>query len=183
MSLNTEKRIIEAAIVVFSKNPFARLDEVARVAKVGRATLFRKFSTRKNLLNHLSLEVEKEFIQNLDTLDLKTSEPLKALKKLIGKLIPIAGKYQFLVYEPMRSQDERLEKAYHSVMKRFQDIIIYFQKIQLIPTTTPSYWAAIVCDHLIFHVWETIEKGEVTIEEATDLVFDALTNGIFKAYN
>ena len=183
MALKTKKRIIEAAIEVFSKNPFASLDEVAEAAEVGRATLFRNFSTRKNLLNQLSLEVENEFKECMEALDLESSEPLESFKDFIAKLIPIAGKYQFLVYEPLRSQDTEHENAYKSNMKRLQKIIEEFQKIGLISKKLPSYWAAIVCDRLVFNVWETIEEGQATVDEATNLVFNAITSGIFIASN
>ncbi|MBU0960529.1 MAG: TetR/AcrR family transcriptional regulator, partial [Proteobacteria bacterium] len=45
---------------VLAKNPKASLNEIAEAAEVGRATLFRYFKSRKQLIHELVVEADKK---------------------------------------------------------------------------------------------------------------------------
>ena len=55
MSENTRNRIIEQAIACIALNNNAGLEEIADAAGVGRATLYRHFKSRADLLTELKL--------------------------------------------------------------------------------------------------------------------------------
>ena len=72
----SRQALLNAGIDAFLINPNASLTEVAAIAGVGRATLYRHFETREQLIQELARE-------SLALTD-KATEPLKA-KKLKGR--------------------------------------------------------------------------------------------------
>lgn len=50
-AIANEQRIIDAAVSVFARDPYASMADVADAAQIGRATLYRHFPTRAQLLD------------------------------------------------------------------------------------------------------------------------------------
>ena len=90
----TEDAIIEAGIRVFLTNPGAGMSEVARVAGVGRATLYRHFSSQEELMRRLALVCVAETSAAVEHLgDL---QGLEALGASIDCLMPVADRFILL---------------------------------------------------------------------------------------
>jgi AcrR family transcriptional regulator len=56
----TREKVINLAMQVLAKNPKASLNEIAEAAEVGRATLFRYFKSRKQLIHELVVEADRK---------------------------------------------------------------------------------------------------------------------------
>jgi AcrR family transcriptional regulator len=69
MSAETEQKILDAALHVFSKNGYvgARTRMIAKESGFTEMTLFRKFETKENLFNQV-LITNREISENFDSL-------------------------------------------------------------------------------------------------------------------
>ncbi|MGO2110809.1 MAG: TetR/AcrR family transcriptional regulator [Pseudoclavibacter sp.] len=75
-------RILAAADDVFTRNPSATLEEVAKAAGVARATVHRRFTSREALRDALARQLDDKLRQALDAADVRTAPPLVALYQL-----------------------------------------------------------------------------------------------------
>jgi len=74
--------ILEAADAVFTRNPAASMEEVAKAAGVARATVHRRFTSRDALYDALAQQLDEKLHQALDAAAVRTAPPLVALYQL-----------------------------------------------------------------------------------------------------
>lgn len=75
-------RILEAADAVFTRNPAASLEEVAKTAGVARTTVHRRFTSREALREALAQQLDEKLRHALSAADVRTAPPLVALYQL-----------------------------------------------------------------------------------------------------
>jgi AcrR family transcriptional regulator len=100
------RRILEAARAVFSEQGFdaARMDEVARRARVSKGTVYNHFDSKESLLVECVLESMAENRERIDALARSSSSPdralARALRTQILDLLPsFVGRSQSLAYQ------------------------------------------------------------------------------------
>ena len=108
MSTNTEQKILDAALKVFSENGYtgARTRIIAEKSGFTEMTLFRKFETKENLFNKV-LTVNKqrvmEDVNSLLVLDEEVTDPKAQFRALILNLVDLVDKnfeyVNIIVYE------------------------------------------------------------------------------------
>ena len=168
-----EAAVLAAAATVFARNPTASLQEVANEAGVGRATLYRSFPTREDLIRALSDEaigLSGEILTGA----LSAGRPaLETLREVIDGLIPLGDKYHaLLVLEPLSdSAWEERRPLWEKLVGRLRDDGVVAPDI-------PTAWALNALESLIFSAWESIHDGYVARRDAPDLVFRTFTRGI-----
>ncbi len=100
------RRILEAARAVFAQQGFdaARMDEVARRARVSKGTVYNHFESKESLLVEAVLDMMAEGRERLARIaapDLGPDEALReALRTLITEVLPgVVGERQSLAYQ------------------------------------------------------------------------------------
>ncbi|BDZ70150.1 TetR/AcrR family transcriptional regulator [Methanobacterium petrolearium] len=119
MSAETEQKILDAALHVFSKNGYvgARTRMIAKESGFTEMTLFRKFETKENLFNQVLITNRERLVKDFDSLlaPYDAEDPKVHFKTLIMNLMNMMDKnFEFvniIIYER--------ERVSHSVTKRF----------------------------------------------------------------
>lgn len=75
-------RILEAARTVLTADPNASLEQVADAAGLARATVHRRYSSRRSLLDALALDLNARYRQAFEKARVKTAPPIVALHRL-----------------------------------------------------------------------------------------------------
>ncbi|XIE77849.1 TetR/AcrR family transcriptional regulator [Streptomyces sp. SBR177] len=91
--------VLRSAAATLSVKATATMDEVARAAGVGRATLHRLFAGREALIRALEEMAIAELDTALDRARLDEGPADEALRRLVGEVEPIAPLLSFLVTE------------------------------------------------------------------------------------
>lgn len=113
-----QKQILDAATKIFSKKGFANTDgdEIAKLAKLGKGTIYRYFKTKKELF----FSVVDRGIDNLKDLVLeamaKEKEPLDKIKKAIETYLRFFEEHPYLIRIFIHEQSEfqkRIQKRYY----------------------------------------------------------------------
>jgi AcrR family transcriptional regulator len=80
---NRERILVAAREAIVEHGPNAPLDEIARRAGVGNATLYRHFPDRESLLFHVLLHVNERFIERAQQALEEEDDPFEALRRMV----------------------------------------------------------------------------------------------------
>lgn len=101
-----KKLILEGALKVFKDLGLERatMDEIARVAGFGKATLYYYYKSKEEIFNTILLEGWKNLWLSLDDLDVQSNRPRKTfislLKRIAEKVNEERVLYEFLFFAP-----------------------------------------------------------------------------------
>ena len=177
--LTTRDAIINAAFAVFSKNPSAALSEVATLAGVGRATLHRHFASREDLVRQLARIANDEMERAVEAACANVASYSEAVRKSLQALIPLGDRFGFLELEPLED-DPDLKVAYDRQRRETEEMVEAAKREGLFDKAIPTSWIVQAYDHLLFAGWESVKAGETTSDQAADLAWLTLTNGLRK---
>ena len=131
MSADTEQKILEAALKVFSEKGYngARTRIIAEKSGFTEMTLFRKFETKENLFNRVLSENKHKIMEDVDSLlvlDDEEKDPKSQFRTLILNLVDLVDNnfeyVNIIIYER--------EKIQNSVSKIFvSHLAKYLEKI------------------------------------------------------
>jgi AcrR family transcriptional regulator len=102
-------RILEAAEAVLAVDPQASLERIADAAGLARATVHRRFTSRKALLEALAEQLNERFLLALNQARVATAPPVVALHRLAGTVFELKITHRFAMTlspcEPTLSQE------------------------------------------------------------------------------
>ncbi|MGW0119276.1 TetR/AcrR family transcriptional regulator [Streptomyces sp. NPDC003327] len=99
MSLDRRTQVLHSAAALLSRKATATMDEVARNAGIGRATLHRHFAGRDALIRALEEMGIAELEAALDEAALDEGPADEAVRRLVAGVEPVAPLLSFLVTE------------------------------------------------------------------------------------
>lgn len=170
MGTNTKNRILQTAFTLLAKNPKASMDDIAAAAEVGRATLFRQFRSRKELMRELILDAGRRFNAAVVPIVEKNLSARETLEQIVAALIPIGDGFHFLNYEPFNPQDPVVAGVYNRQMEAWKKLAARLKSEGVIAADVPPAWTAAILDALIFTAWNSIHDGDIAPNSATELV-------------
>lgn len=112
MTLDREQVLRSAAALLTHKST-ATMDEVAKAAGIGRATLHRHFAGRDALVKALENLGIQEFEAALDAARLDDGASEEALRRLIACVEPSAGLLSFLVNENQLFEGDQVNEGWN----------------------------------------------------------------------
>ncbi|WP_228975485.1 TetR/AcrR family transcriptional regulator [Streptomyces sp. DH12] len=106
------EQVLRTAAALLSRKATATMDEVARAAGIGRATLHRHFAGRDALVRALEALGIQEFEAALDAARLDEDRAEDALRRLIAGVEPVAGLLSFLVTENQLFEGDQVNQGW-----------------------------------------------------------------------
>ncbi|MFE7775730.1 TetR/AcrR family transcriptional regulator [Streptomyces sp. NPDC057445] len=128
-ALRNRERIVSAAREVFVEfGPEVPLDEIARRAGVGNATLYRNFHDRATLIHEVVLSVMARTAERAEEAAAEEADPFAALTRFtyaaaderIGALCPMLSGGFDKDHPELLAERDRLEEAVQGLMDRAQ---------------------------------------------------------------
>ena len=178
MRLATPQKILEAALVVFAKNPLATLDQVAATAGMGRATLFRHFPGKKTLMRELALEAHRRCMAALEPLARSEGPALHRLEQAVEALIPLGAAFHFLTWEPWHTEDAELEANRKQYLALWSELLEAVRHTGAISSELPPVWVVATLDSLLYGAWEGIHNGDIAPRQAAALTLRTFLRGV-----
>ena len=172
------RKIVEAATSVLADNKSAGMAEVAAAAGVARATLYRHFPSREELVATIRMQAFDEFEATIATARLQEGPPLEAVRRLIEGIIDVGDRYLFLLGQtpgepkgdPRMKREERMRKPVLRLIERCQRDGVLSSEL------TPR-WATRTLAGLIGEALRSIVQGEMKPDEAADVVYRTFITG------
>ncbi|MGW2476614.1 TetR/AcrR family transcriptional regulator [Streptomyces sp. NPDC001665] len=127
MTLDREQ-VLRSAAALLTRKSTATMDEVAKAAGIGRATLHRHFAGRDALVRALEELGIQEFEAALDAAAMDEGTSAEALRRFVAAVEPSAGLLSFLVTENQLWEDgdqnagwDRLDARVAAFFRRGQE--------------------------------------------------------------
>lgn len=166
----------EAARVFATEGPLAMNDLVKKL-EVSRATLYRYFPTREELVRSIAIESFEDTRIAVEGLfdDVLTNR--EAFERLFEALIPL-GHYHFLSREWGLMEDEEVMALVDEQNKQVLAMIEQAQAAGELDANTPSHWIARHFDSMVWIAWEAVYSGHVARRDIARLTFNTFWSGV-----
>lgn len=170
------EQVLRTAAALLARKASATMDEVAKAAGIGRATLHRHFAGRDALVRALEDLGIQEFEAALDAARLEEGAAPDALRRLVAAVEPGAGLLGFLVNENQLFQGEvnegwdRLDARVSAFFRRGQERGEF--RIDL----TPAWLTEALYGLLGAGVW-SVQQGRVAANDFSYMIAELLLGG------
>lgn len=121
MAMDREQ-VLRAAAALLARKSTATMDEVARAAGIGRATLHRHFAGRDALVRALEQLGITEFEAAIDRARLDEDGAGDALRRLIDETEPVADLLAFLYTENQLFEGDEVDEGWARLDARVADL-------------------------------------------------------------
>ncbi|MFJ1750352.1 TetR/AcrR family transcriptional regulator [Streptomyces sp. NPDC088116] len=175
-------QMLRTAAALLTRKPTATMDEVARAAGIGRATLHRHFAGREALIKALEELGIREMEKALDAARLDEGPAGDALRRLVGLVEPAAGLLAFLITENQLFEGDidtgwdRIDGRFSALFRRGQEQGEF--RIDLSPA-----WLTEALYGLIGAGAWAVQDGRVAAKDFQYMIIELLLGGARRSVN
>lgn len=133
------RTLLDAAANALAHNPGASMAQVAQVAGLTRATLYRHFSTRQELLEAMRAEALERASEAIAESRLEEGDALEALRRVVEALAPTGVRFRALLMEGA-DRDPGFLKGRAEVFAPLEGVVRRGQEAGLLRSDLPPAW-------------------------------------------
>ncbi|MBE9398941.1 TetR/AcrR family transcriptional regulator [Pontibacterium sp. N1Y112] len=174
---SARQTLLDSATVLLAENPGASFIEIAEAAGVGRASLYRHFPTRDDLVRELCLEALKTMDEAVSHIYWTAKSSAEALEMTINAMVPLGDRLYFLT-RIGEVTDKQVTKEMTRQNKDMLQLIEGAQKEGVLDATVTPRWINGVFTGLICTAWDAMAQDQVSANEAASLVSRSLLKGL-----
>ena len=178
MTSNTEERILEAARRVLGANPAATIDDIAAEARVGRATVFRLFGNRTELVRTLARRAIAITDEVASRAVASARTATEALMLVVTAVLEASEHYRFLAAAVELSPDQEIAGAYDRQLSELADLVVAARREGSIRPDLPTQWVVALIDGQLWAAGGAVANGVVGLRQAQDLIWQSIMTGI-----
>jgi AcrR family transcriptional regulator len=173
------ERIVETAIHVFALEPTAGMGEVAEEAGVGRATLYRHFPTRDDLLQAIKARALDETVTAVEGCRLDEGSALDCIERIVTTVIELGDRYRFI--SGWRSDPDEHREARERIAATLREAVERGQRRGEITRSVPADWAVTAIRSVMLAAIEQLGDGGMSEREAARLATRVVLQGLAPA--
>ena len=98
--------LLKSGLALLNSNKEASLSEIATHANVGRATLYRQFETREQLVKEIAIYCLKSLDKACEPIDKKAKSAVDAIRLMFEYTLPLNQELQFLMQLDSLTEDD-----------------------------------------------------------------------------
>lgn len=176
--VKSRRALLDAGMELLLQNPGVSLSQIASHAGVGRATLYRHFETRDELIQALAIESLETIEQSLHPEILQCSSARSQIELVFNALMPLGNRYHFLVnLWNIAAEDPEVMKTYQQQAEQTGQMIEWAKQEGSIAEEVSTEWIVFCIDSLLFSGWQLIANGTHSAEQASALAIRTLFHG------
>lgn len=142
-----ERAVLDAAAALLAQDPDVGTEEIAAAAGVSRATVYRRFPTRAELLTGLRLRAAVESHAALTAAGPAVGPADRALDRVLTALAEIALRYQALFLDGLTGDHPAAE--YTAIRTELTDLVTRGQREGAVASEPPAGWiVSVISAHL-----------------------------------
>jgi len=178
--MNTQQKIIDAAISVFNENFSATFEEIAVHCNLNRRTLHRYFKNRNELLEACNANMMKAWEEAAIKACNSSTNPLIQMENLLYAGIDSGTKYAFLIKlnEVKPAYTTEISKDYLKARNSIFSAIVTLQEKQVIDNTLPLAWIRMLFTSIITATITAYRSGDIAPNEVKKLAWNSFSRSI-----
>jgi AcrR family transcriptional regulator len=166
------RRILEAATALLAVNPGASMAEIAEASGLVRATLYRHFPTRDDLLREMYRAALDEALQAIVSVDPERGKVADAIARVVDALLVVGDRYRILSEE--RRQYPELREQEESVGAPLIALVERGQRNGEIRDDLPLRWIVASLGSLVNEALRAVGREDIDRAQAGSLVTTTL---------
>ncbi|MEV8568798.1 helix-turn-helix domain-containing protein [Streptomyces sp. NPDC051322] len=170
-------QVLRTAAALLTRRATATMDEVARAAGIGRATLHRHFAGRDALVRALEELGITEFEAALDAARTDEGPAVAALRRFIAEVEPAAGLLAFLVTENQLFEGDEVNEGWARLDARVSALFRRGQQEGGIRIDLTPAWLTEALYGLIGSCAWAIQDGRVAAKDFSYMIAELLLGG------
>ena len=161
-------RIIEAATALLAVNPGASMAEIAEASGLVRATLYRHFPTRDDLLQAMYAAALDDALKAILSVEPERGKSTDAIARVVDALLVVGDRYRILSeerrgYPEMREQEESVGAPMIALVERGQ-------RDGELRDDLPLRWLVAALGSLVNEALRAVTRGDIDRDHAGQLV-------------
>lgn len=168
--------LLEAAAAALASDPGASMAEVAQIAGLARATLYRHFRSRQELLAALRQEALARAAEAISASRCDEGPPLAALRRVIEGLATLGVRFRALLADGA-DLDPAFLRERSRVLAPLHGVIRRGQETGVIRPEVPPQWVVLAMASMLVAAVHTF-TGTAETGRVADLVYESLTRGV-----
>ncbi|MFF8276280.1 TetR/AcrR family transcriptional regulator [Streptomyces lateritius] len=170
-------QVLRTAAALLSRKSTATMDEVARAAGIGRATLHRHFAGRDALVRALEEMGIQEFEGALDAANLDEGPADEALRRLVAEAEPNAQLLAFLVSENQLFEGDQVNEGWARLDARVSALFRRGQEAGTFRIDLSPAWLTEALYGLIGTCAWSVMDGRVAAKDFRYMITELLLGG------
>ncbi len=175
---STREAILDTATVVLTGSPNASMATLAQASGVSRATLYRHFPSREELVKEISLEAIRLTDNATAPVFEHYQDAEQALREMIEALIPFGDRYHFLANENQAGADPKVADESRRQLSELAEFVDQAKQEGFFAEDLPTRWIVVTIDSAIWTAWHSIHRGILAPSDAAQLVYRTLVDGL-----
>ena len=175
---NTRKALLEKTTTLLAKTPGLSMKEIAEGVGVGRATLYRYFPTREELIREIALESIAQTNAAVAPLKMGELDSRTYIKKMLKAIIPLGDRFHFLSSEKAAYEDPDVTAQYNQQLYNLAVLVDKAKREGVIALDIPTNWVISVLDALVWASWDSVYEGYTAQEDIAEYAFRTLLEGV-----
>jgi TetR/AcrR family transcriptional regulator, mexCD-oprJ operon repressor len=172
--------ILDHAARLLVDDPSAGMNDIAAAAGVGRATLYRHFPTREELVEAIGDRAIEETDRAIDASRLEEGSAVEAFRRLIAALFEVGDRYVFLLRQSTShaQTEEGVTEAVEHIGAR---LVSFFERGQAtgeFSRTLPATWMTGMTGLVVVSVAHAVMTGRLAADQSVDVAVETLLNGL-----
>lgn len=173
------RALLDASFSILLNDPHASLSEIASKAGVGRATLYRHYPTREDLIAAIAIESMHLIGAALQPISEQGLQGLVAVKAMVTALLPLAERFHFLqMIWTTVELDKQVWQLYEEQMNTIWYWISAGQKAGEINHQLSAEWIVSVFDAMLYSASWMLANGRMQEAHIAEQFEQVLFNGI-----
>jgi TetR/AcrR family transcriptional regulator, mexCD-oprJ operon repressor len=174
---DTRAAAMAAALELAMTRPAASLDEVARHAGIGRATLFRHFANRTALLREAGQRVIAALEPRLEEAVQADGTPEQRLRALVALLVEAGLPLHAVFAAPDLVGDPALRRAVKRLDRSIEPVLQACIEAGVLRSDLSPAWIDAAFDGLLYAAWTAVREGRLKTDAAVGCLCDTLLYG------
>ena len=171
-------RILDAALDALASDPDASMAEIARRARVVRATIYVHFPNREALIDAVTERAITEVSAAIDTAEPERGDPADALGRVLASTWRELGRYHALVAITTQLPHADARAKHHPVLARLEPLIARGQREGRLRSDVPAAWHLSMVMALIHAASAELQAGRIAADQAEAALLSTILGAI-----
>ncbi|MCR9144578.1 MAG: TetR/AcrR family transcriptional regulator [bacterium] len=172
-----ERDLLGQAAAELARNPRASTETLARACGISRATLNRKFASRRALLEAIA----RDALDRVDEIAAETPETESAadyLRAILESLIVLGDRFRVMDQDPDIERLPEIQKRLEKQRSESTELARALKAEGDLDPAVPDAFFTAALDGLLFSAWAAIADGSLALRDAPALIHRTLLRGL-----